>query len=772
MQIRIRVFSISLLSILFIGQVIAQSDEVFTGNIENNRDEDEYVIELDEGEGVIITAVASNGSQLDTYLSLENEDGDEVASNDDFEFPDSTNSRIGYVAEDDGDYTIIVSNYPGSDGDYELTIEYVSAEEAAEFSEDTDSDIEDLIGEPDLEFEGFVSDDSDDEYDIELNEGDAVVIIARAADDSELDTYLSLLNEDGDEVAYNDDVVPGEDFNSQIVYIADEDGDYTIIMSNYPDSEGDYELKITFVTAEIAREVIAESDFIDTTPVREPDEEYTGELEDDGDIQEYGIQLEAGDNIIAALYATDGEFDALLYVLDPDGVEISRNDDRADYDALDSQVTFTAETSGKYTLVVSHYPGYPGEYRLEVYFASEEEFTLAQQASRVLLSGTEELYETENFLIHYTLEGDDATTLEYVEQVAVIVEDVLDIQINELGWILPPDDASEGGDARYDVYLANLEDFYGYVSSSSAIGDNPNSAVSELYAQPTFLVLDNDYEEYDDPEQALYATAAHEFHHVVQFGYDGFDLNWYYESTASWMETVTYPDEELASIYVDAVFDYPEACFGGDGEADPSGSGIYGTWLFLEFMSRELGYASMLMLWDNIAIEDDWIPLEMTLANYDEQMPDFIAQYHMNNLVRDYIFVDSFEGATVWLENIIDEEDDDWEPGSSGVQELAANYFEFDMRGDTYSISIDEKELELYVLGISGDEGQVYALGNKGVIDTGAYDDVYIMVFNPDYDDDVLDCDFENYEITVEAISGDGQEPAWEVDASNFIELE
>lgn len=773
MQSKIRFFSLLLLLSLVIGQTIAQSDEVYTGDIDNNRDEDEYVIELDEGDGVIITAIAPDDSGLDTYLNLENEDGNEVAFNDDFEYPDSTNSRIGFVAGDDGEYTIIVSNYPDTAGDYELTIEYVSADEAEEMSTDDSVDIEDIIGDPDLEFDGFVDDDDDDEYDIELDEGDAVVIIAEASSGSALDTFLTLLNEDGDEVAVNDDAIPGEVFDSQIVYVAEEDGDYTIVMSNYPGSEGDYDLTVTFVTEEEAQEVIEASGYIeiDTTPERDPDEEYTGELEDEGDTEEYSIDLDAGDSIIAALYATDGEMDTLMYAIDPDGVELIRNDDRSDYASLDSQVAFTAQESGEYTVVVSHYPDFPGEYRLEIYFADEDEISLAEQANRVLLSGPVEVYDTDNFRIHYTLEGDDATTIDYVEDVAEVVEEVLEIQIAELGWLKPPDDIVQGGDARYDVYLANQDNIYGYADSSSAVGDNSNSDTVEPFAQAAYLVLDNDYAEYDDANRALLATAAHEFHHVVQFGYDFSDMNWYYEATASWMETVTYPDDELATIYVEDVYTYPEACFGGDGDADPSGSGIYGTWLFFEFMTRNLGEESVILLWENIAIEDDWTPLELTLENYDEDLADFVAQYHINNLVRDYRFVDSFDGRTVWLEGIIDDEDD-WEPDGDGVQELGANYFEFDMPDGVYNISIDDDDLEIYVLGIDGDDGEVFALGDDGFVDTDDYDDVYVMVFNPDYDDDVSDCDYEDYELTVEEDSGDTERPAWEVDASEFEELE
>ncbi|MEO1287814.1 MAG: hypothetical protein AAFV93_08595, partial [Chloroflexota bacterium] len=203
MHTRIRLIVVILLLASLVGQILAQED-TFTGDIDNDRDTDEHVIRLEEGDGVIITAIAPSGSDLDTVLTLVNGDGDEVAMNDDFEFPDSTNSRIAYVAEDDGKYVIVIGNYPGSDGDYEITVEYVSAEEAEDMMDDSDDsggtsslDLEDIIGESDLEFDGSLDDGDEDEYTIDLEEGQGVVIIAEASSGSEIDTYLSLLNEDG-----------------------------------------------------------------------------------------------------------------------------------------------------------------------------------------------------------------------------------------------------------------------------------------------------------------------------------------------------------------------------------------------------------------------------------------------------------------------------------------------------------------------------------------------------------------------------------------------
>jgi hypothetical protein len=647
-------FGVLLLSLVLLlgitGQIWAQEDEEHSGEIEEEGQEDRYPLELEEGDAIIILAEASRRSDLDTILQLENPDGDIVAENDDYEFPDSTDSRIAYIAEEDGEYTVIVTHYRDTLGEYDLTIEFVDPEDVEEILEDSS------------------------------------------------------------------------------------------------DGEGS------------------------TTPDREPDFEFEGNIDEGGE-EDYSIDLEAGQGIIAAAYATDGELDPMLAVLDSDGIELMVNDDRGDYETTDSQIAFTVPEDGEYSFVVSGFSDSSGDYRLEIYLASDEETALAEQAMRVVLTGPVEILETENFIIHYTLEGDDETEEDFVEEVAKAVEEALQIQ-TDLGWARPPSDIVQGGDGRYDVYIVQLPDVYGYATSSSSFGDNPNTDAEEADARAGFLVLDNDYSEYADPLQAMRATVAHEFHHVVQYGYDSADdFQWYYESTASWMETVTFPEDEEATIYVEEVLHYPEVCFGGEGNADVSGLGVYGTWLFFEFISRELDEDIVISLWENIAQHEDWESLELTLEEYDETIPSIVARYHLNNLMRDYDFVDSFGRTTVWVENEIDDTGK-WTFTGEGIQELAANYFEFNPSEDTYNVGITETDadLELYGIGINGDEADIFELGTGGIIDTRDYDSFYLMVFNTDYDDSVKRCEYADYTIRVRSTNDEADEVTMTLNAENFDE--
>ncbi len=83
-----------------------------------------------------------------------------------------------------------------------------------------------------------------------------------------------------------------------------------------------------------------------------------------------------------------------------------------------------------------------------------------------------------------------------------------------------------------------------------------------------------------------------------------------------------------------------------------------------------------------------------------------------------------------------------------------------------------EGNLALYLIGIDGDEGTVYQLENGVTVNTDDYDHVYLMVFNTDYDDDILECESVEYEISVNEGGDNLAEVFIEVDASNFRELE
>ena len=77
------------------------------------------------------------------------------------------------------------------------------------------------------------------EYPITVEAGDVVAIVLTSED---FDTVLTLLDPDGEEVAFNDDF--GGTLNSRIVYSAKVSGTYTVITKSFDGQGGSYDLEV------------------------------------------------------------------------------------------------------------------------------------------------------------------------------------------------------------------------------------------------------------------------------------------------------------------------------------------------------------------------------------------------------------------------------------------------------------------------------------------------------------------------------------------------
>ncbi|MFQ5601996.1 MAG: MXAN_6640 family putative metalloprotease [bacterium] len=156
------------------------------------------------------------------------------------------------------------------------------------------------------------------------------------------------------------------------------------------------------------------------------------------------------------------------------------------------------------------------------------------------------------FKIHYTTDGFDAVSPtdlnsnqipDFVEEMASAFENSYQVEIDDLGYQTPPDDAGRDG-AEYDVYIINLkpQQIYGETRLEDSVPGTPQNDLRG------YFVVDNNY----DPEryfsggvEGAQVTAAHEFYHLVQFGYRDLlymDEAFYYEFSSIWMEDVVYDD--------------------------------------------------------------------------------------------------------------------------------------------------------------------------------------------------------------------------------------
>ncbi|MGH3445958.1 MAG: MXAN_6640 family putative metalloprotease, partial [Nocardioidaceae bacterium] len=195
--------------------------------------------------------------------------------------------------------------------------------------------------------------------------------------------------------------------------------------------------------------------------------------------------------------------------------------------------------------------------------------------------------------VHYVTGGPSAATLAQVQLTDLVFEHVWSTEVVQMGYRAPLTDttsADHGPDGRLDVYLAEIGDqgYYGYCTS-----DDPGRRTH--HAASAYCVVDNDFSTSEFPGApltSLEVTAAHEFFHAVQFGYDWVEDRWFMETTATWMESQVYPGlhDNLQFLKAGPLghpgisLDY----FDPD-RNDPGYYAQYGGWVWWTFLAEQLG---------------------------------------------------------------------------------------------------------------------------------------------------------------------------------------
>lgn len=231
---------------------------------------------------------------------------------------------------------------------------------------------------------------------------------------------------------------------------------------------------------------------------------------------------------------------------------------------------------------------------------------LAKQLAAPTLSGSEQtlLSDSGRFLIHYTTSnGDMVPSLGWVQTVAQTLDDVAAAYLAR-SWRLAP---TVNG-APYDVYLRNLapSNLYGQVTappnSNFAV---PSPGFNNAYA--SYMELDNNYTDsiyktdIYTPLQSLQITAAHEYHHAVQYGYNYYFDIWYAEASSTWMEDELFDSVNQLYNYIPAWFINStkslDLSVGSD--AISSGAG-YGRWIFNRYLSEKHTPAMVRGAWEKV----------------------------------------------------------------------------------------------------------------------------------------------------------------------------
>lgn len=390
-------------------------------------------------------------------------------------------------------------------------------------------------------------------------------------------------------------------------------------------------------------------------------------------------------------------------------------------------------------------------------------FTRTELSERPEVGEGEQRLGTERFVVHYTTQGVNAATEDYAQAVADTLEESFDVQVNQLGWPLPPPDCGEGGDERFDVYLLDLsqDGTLGYASPEHVIGDNPFSDEVEVYASYSHLVVENDVADSDLPLNVMRATVAHEVHHNIQFSYDFAEpLFAVYEWGAAWMETQVYPELEDAVGYNYMLTRYPDVCMANRPEdpADPLRDRIYAEWLIQDSLVKDFGADAMhSVLWRAFA---DYEGVE-GLNKAFEQLGTDQAQVRLRAAVRNALVDHTlplrfFE--PVYIEALVDTNNLEanagiFTPRRDGVQQMAVDYVYVPYADVAYRYSISEPNLHLYFLGVDRYENKafLYDIGQEGAV-SAQFSDGYLIILNTTPIEDGIVCDYTDWELRIEPL--------------------
>ena len=316
-----------------------------TGVVDSNGDRDWFAVTLVAGRSYRFNL---NGNSLyDPTLYLRNSSGVELAYNDDF---NDRNAQIAFTATTAGTYYLDAGAYSTGTGSYTLLAADTSPVDDFAASTSTTGTI--AIGGSRTGTVDFNGDR--DWFRLTLVAGQTYRFNLNGNTLS--DPTLSLRNSSGSELAFNDDF---NGTNSQIIFTATNAGTYYLDAGSYSSGTGSYTLLATSSTPTQDTDDFAGS--TSTTGTVAIGASSTGVVNSNGDRDWFRVTLAAGRTY---RFNLDGNTlgDPTLYLRNSSGDQLSFNDD---FNARNSQLTFTAVSAGTYYLDAGAFSNGVGSYTLQ-----------------------------------------------------------------------------------------------------------------------------------------------------------------------------------------------------------------------------------------------------------------------------------------------------------------------------------------------------------------------------------------------------------------------
>jgi len=317
----------------------------------------------------------SLGDECDTILTLYDEDGTELASNDDGA-DEPLASSLTWLADEDGTLFVEVINFDeeaeGEDTDYDL---WVSESEPVTFEgdeyepDDTMAQAHEILLDVSQTHNIHVQGDHDWVF-FQAEEGVTYNIETSNLGD-QIDTIIHLYDEDGNELAQDDDGGE-ENLASRITWSANSTGILYVMVQDYWDDRAEPDMQYSISVTEgvpFEADSYEPDDTQDQAGQIEVGRYQSHNLHVTGDHDWISFQAVEGTTYVIETLDLAGRIDTVIYLYDADGQELTSDDDGAD-EPLASRLSWTADEDGALYVMIrdlgDSVAGPGTEYRISV----------------------------------------------------------------------------------------------------------------------------------------------------------------------------------------------------------------------------------------------------------------------------------------------------------------------------------------------------------------------------------------------------------------------
>lgn len=333
-------------------QTLSAQGDYRDGILSPAGDRDWYRIELTEGQTLRIMLTSPEGPEAldDPYIVFYNAQGEEVARDDDG--GGGLNARLEYTAPATGAYYLEARGYgDGAHGRYAIAIapgDIGDNPETAEGIEPNSVRVSTIGAAGDVDW-----------YGLEVIEGRTyrINVIGIEGEGGLADPYLRIIGPTGQEVAADDD--GGTGLNSYITFATPTGGPYFFAVSSFGgQATGRY--GIVLVDTDVPGHPYTDE------VLNAADDSRVSSIEIPGDVDYYGVELEAGVTyqIDVSAHGDHPLRDPYLTIFNGENERVTADDDAGD--GADARLRFRPTVTGVYFLAASGVGGSTGTYQITI----------------------------------------------------------------------------------------------------------------------------------------------------------------------------------------------------------------------------------------------------------------------------------------------------------------------------------------------------------------------------------------------------------------------